>query len=82
MKYIEPIVESLKEELAPAARRRLMHALSMVMGTEAALAVRDIGGATVDEAISAAAWAAQALVNQARAEAEEARQKRTAARTR
>ena len=81
MKYIAPIVESLKEELAPSARRRLMHALSMVMGTEAALAVRDIGGATVDEAISAAAWAAQALVNQARAEADEAHRKRTAART-
>lgn len=81
MKYIEPIVESLKGELAPSARRRLAHALSMVMGSEAALAVRDIGGASVDEAITAAAWAAQALVNQACAESAEARRKRAAMRT-
>lgn len=69
MKYIEPIVESLKDELAPLARKRLALALSMVMGSEAALAVRDIGGASLDEAITAAAWAAQALVNQACADA-------------
>ncbi|RDJ99054.1 TetR/AcrR family transcriptional regulator [Paraburkholderia lacunae] len=81
MKYIEPIVESLKGELAPSARRRLAHALSMVMGSEAALAVRDIGGASVDEALTAAAWAAQALVSQACAETAEARRKRAAART-
>ena len=75
MKYIEPIVESLKGELTPSARRRLAHALSMVMGSEAALAIRDIGGASVDEALAAAAWAAQALVNQARIDAAEARRK-------
>lgn len=69
MKYIEPIVESLKGELAPLARKRLALALSMVMGSEAALAVRDIGGASLDEAITATAWAAQALVNQACADA-------------
>lgn len=81
MKYIEPIVESLKSELAPSARRRLAHALSMVMGSEAALAIRDIGGASVDEAITAAAWAAQTLVNQACAEAAEARRRRAETRT-
>lgn len=81
MKYIEPIVESLKSELAPSARRRLAHALSMVMGSEAALAIRDIGSASVDEAITAAAWAAQALVNQACAEAAEARRRRAETRT-
>jgi AcrR family transcriptional regulator len=68
MAYIEPIVEDLKDELAPAARKRLVHALSMVMGSEAAVAIRDIGGASVDEALAAVAWAAQALVKQARAE--------------
>ncbi len=81
MKYIEPIVGSLKGELPPAARKRLVHALSMVMGTEAALAVRDIGGASIDEALTAAAWAAQALVNQACAEAAEARRKRADGKT-
>jgi AcrR family transcriptional regulator len=76
MTYIEPIVDALKNELTPPERRRLAHALSMVIGSEAAVAVRDIGGASVDEALTAAAWAAQALVNQARAEAAEERRKR------
>lgn len=71
MKYIEPIVESLKGELSASARKRLAHALSMVMGSEAALAIRDIGGASVDEALGAAAWAAQALMKQARIDAAE-----------
>ncbi|SFP38506.1 regulatory protein, tetR family [Bradyrhizobium sp. Ghvi] len=75
MKFIVPIVEALKGELSSAARRRLAHALSMVMGSEAALAIRDIGGASVDEALAAAAWAARALVNQARIDAAEARRK-------
>lgn len=75
MKYIEPIVESLKGELTPSARKRLAHALSMVMGSEAALAVRDIGGASVEEALAVAAWAAQALLNQARIDAAQARRK-------
>jgi len=57
-----------------------VHALSMVMGTEAALAVRDIGGASMEEAVTAAAWAAQALVSQACAEAAEARRKRASTR--
>lgn len=73
MQYIEPIVDALKGELTPAARRRLRQALSMVMGTEATLALRDIGGATPDEAVAAAGWAARALVSQALDEARAAR---------
>lgn len=69
MQYIDPIVESLKNELTPAARRQLAHALAMLMGTEAALALHDVAGASLDEALSASAWAAQALVRQALAEA-------------
>lgn len=69
MQYIAPVVESLKSELSPGARKRLAHALAMVMGPEAVLAMRDVGGASVDEAIAAGVWAAKALVNQARAEA-------------
>lgn len=80
MNYIEPIVESLKGELTVAARKRLVHALSMVTGSEAALAIRDIGGASVDEALAAVAWAAQALVHQARAEAAAERSKQSAVR--
>ena len=43
MSYIEPMVDALKKQLTPAARKRLKQALAMVMGTEALIAVRDIG---------------------------------------
>lgn len=68
MNYIAPIVDSLKDELSPRARKRLKQALSIVMGTEAMIAVRDISGASVEESLDAAAWAARALVRQALAE--------------
>ncbi|AKV09561.1 transcriptional regulator [Pseudomonas fluorescens NCIMB 11764] len=76
MSYIEPIVDSLKDVLTPRARKRLKQALSIVIGTEALIAVRDISGASVEESLDAAAWAARALVRQALAEEEQARQKR------
>ena len=78
MIYIRPIIDALKDELAPAVRKRLTQALAMVMGTEAALALRDIAGASAAEALDASVWAAQALVKQARAEATKARTKRAA----
>jgi AcrR family transcriptional regulator len=77
MHYIEPIVDSLKDVLTPAARKRLKQALSIVMGTEALIAVRDISRASKDEAIDATAWAARSLVRQALAEAAQARRKRS-----
>lgn len=73
MNYIEPIVDSLKDRLTPAARKRLKQALSIVIGTEALIAVRDIGGASVEEALDSAAWAARSLIRQALAEAEQMR---------
>jgi AcrR family transcriptional regulator len=69
MQYIGPIVEALKNELTPAARRRLTHALAMLMGTEAALSLRDVAGASTEQALAASDWAAQALVRQALVEA-------------
>lgn len=69
MQYIGPIVESLKSELTPASRKRLSHALVLLMGTEAAISLRDVAGTSMDEALAASAWAAQALVRQALAEA-------------
>jgi AcrR family transcriptional regulator len=78
MSYIEPIVDSLKDVLSPRARKRLKQALSIVMGTEALIAVRDISRASVEESLDAAAWAARALVRQALTEEEEARRKRNA----
>jgi len=78
MSYIEPIVDSLKDTLSPRARKRLKQALSIVMGTEAMIAVRDISGASIEESLDCAAWAARALVRQALVEGEQARQKRRA----
>lgn len=78
LSYIRPIVEALKDELPPAARKRLAQALAMVMGTEAVLALRDIAGASIEEALAASIWAAQALVKQALAEAPKSHAKRTA----
>jgi AcrR family transcriptional regulator len=69
MNYIDPIVESLSDRLDQAARMRLRTALSMTMGTEAVLAMRDIAGASVEEAIATGVWAAQSLIRQALAEA-------------
>ncbi|MNT45200.1 hypothetical protein D3C72_1817670 [compost metagenome] len=76
LSYIEPIVDSMKDVLAPRARKRLKQALSIVMGTEALIAVRDISGASLEESLDASAWAARALVRQALAEAEKTRRKR------
>jgi hypothetical protein len=41
----------------------------MVAGPEAVLSLRDVAGATVEEALDSSAWAAMALVRDARAEA-------------
>jgi hypothetical protein len=76
LSYIEPIVDSMKDVLSPKARKRLKQALSIVMGTEALIAVRDIGGASIEEALATTAWAARALVRQALDEDEKARRKR------
>jgi AcrR family transcriptional regulator len=76
LSYIEPIVDSMKDVLSPRARKRLKQALSIVMGTEALIAVRDIGGASVEESLATTAWAARALVRQALDEDEKKRRKR------
>lgn len=82
MSYIEPIVDSMKDILSPAARKRLKQALAAVMGTEAVIAVRDIGRASPDETVDATAWAARSLVRQALADAATERRKRSAASSR
>ncbi|WP_029002260.1 TetR/AcrR family transcriptional regulator, partial [Azohydromonas australica] len=71
LQYIAPVVEALADEFSPAARRRLVQALAMVAGPEAVLSLRDVAGASVEEALDASAWAAMALVRAARAEATE-----------
>ncbi|MFL6720060.1 MAG: TetR family transcriptional regulator [Burkholderiaceae bacterium] len=69
MNYIDPIVDSLSDRLDAAARSRLRTALAMTMGTEAVLAMRDVAGASSEEAVAAGIWAAQSLIRQALAEA-------------
>jgi AcrR family transcriptional regulator len=77
MQCIGPIVDALKEQLTPAARKRLAAALTLTMGTEAALALRDVAGVETEQALAISSWAAQALVRQALAEAGESRAART-----
>jgi AcrR family transcriptional regulator len=69
MNYIDPIVDSLSDLLDDAARFRLRTALAMTMGTEAVLAMRDVAGASREQAMAAGIWAAQSLIRQALAEA-------------
>jgi AcrR family transcriptional regulator len=69
MSFIDPILQSTAPTLNDAQRSRLRIALSMLMGTEAVLAMRDVGGADVATALATSQWAAQALMRQALAEA-------------
>lgn len=81
MKYIDPIVDSLSGSVGKGARKRLRIALTMIIGTEAVLAMRDVAGASEEESITASIWAAQALLRQtlfeAQAEGERAKGKRS-----
>lgn len=72
MQYIAPIVEALKGQLPLAARKRLAAALTLTMGAEAVLTLRDVAGTDTAHTLAVSAWAAQALVRQALAEASEA----------
>lgn len=76
MQYIAPIVDALKDQLPPAARKRLAAALALTMGTEAALSLHDVAGTDTEQSLAVSAWAAQALVRQALAEASDAREAR------
>jgi AcrR family transcriptional regulator len=73
LQYIVPVVEALGDELSPCECRRLAQALAMVAGPEAVLSLRDVAGATVEEALDSSAWAAMALVRAARVEATESK---------
>jgi AcrR family transcriptional regulator len=71
MLFIEPILQSALPQLCARELKRLRVCLSMVMGSEAVLAMRDVAGAQPNEALDAGVWAAQALVRQALLEAGE-----------
>lgn len=70
MSYIDPILQMATPSLTASQRERLRIALSMLMGTEAVLAMRDVAGADPATSLATAQWAAQALMKQALAEAQ------------
>jgi AcrR family transcriptional regulator len=69
MKFIEPVLGKLADRLDRDALARLRTALTLAIGVEAVISMRDVGGASVEEAVEAGTWAARALVAQAIAEA-------------
>lgn len=69
MKIIDQILAKLPGQLDKAAHARLRVALTLVIGLEAVLSMRDVAGASIDEAAKTGSWAARALVTQALAEA-------------
>lgn len=70
MRLIEPILDACADRLSIAARRKLRAALSLVMGAEAVISLRDIAGVSREEALSVSRWAAEMLMREAFREAE------------
>ena len=64
-RLIEPIVLACSDRLDAAARRRVRGALSLVMGVEAVVSLRDIAGESTDGAIQISRWAAETLMRAA-----------------
>ena len=69
LRLIDPVLATLAPTLGDGATTRLRTALAMLMGAEAVIAARDVAGASVDDTLAAAEWAAEVLVRQALAEA-------------
>jgi AcrR family transcriptional regulator len=64
---LERALEPLAGELPRAERERLVHALSMVVGTEGLIALKDVVGLDETAAREVRRWAIEALLNAARA---------------
>jgi len=65
VRYLSAALEPLAEQLSPAAHRRLLAALSLVVGIEAALVTQVSCGLTADESEDVKRWAASALLRAA-----------------
>ena len=65
LEYVEQALAPLQGRLAPAELDRLAFALTVVMGIEATLVLRDICGLDSREILDVQHWAAQALVRAA-----------------
>ncbi|MFO1505475.1 MAG: TetR/AcrR family transcriptional regulator [Lysobacterales bacterium] len=68
VQWIEEAIAPLRAQLAPAAWKRLAAALTVGVGIEAVLVLRDILGQTPAQATATCQWLASALVRQSLAE--------------
>ena len=62
--WIETAIRPLREQVKPAAYRRLVSALALCGGIEALLVLRDICGLPQHDAVAVSRWAAQSLLAQ------------------
>jgi len=65
VEWIERALEPVRGELTPDDYERLVSALSLVMGWEALIVLRDVRDASAVEAAEVSAWAARTLVRAA-----------------
>ncbi|WP_437613854.1 TetR/AcrR family transcriptional regulator [Erwinia sp. V71] len=66
---LQKVVEPLADELPPELFQRVLHALSLVYGSEIFLVMKDIWGCDNQELQDVAKWMAKAIVRQAREDA-------------
>ena len=69
LQWIEQATEPLARELDAQARRRLAHALALVVGAEAYVVLRDLCGLDRAEADETLRWVVRALVTSAQGDA-------------
>jgi AcrR family transcriptional regulator len=62
VEWIERALEQVREELPPKDFQRLVSALTLLVGWEATIVLRDLRGLTPKQAEDVSAWAAEALL--------------------
>lgn len=65
MRWLNEVLAPLKGKLSPARLKRLQQALSLTLGVEAMVVLKDVCRASDREALNALEWAAQALLRAA-----------------
>lgn len=67
---LQKVVEPLAKELSPELMQRVLHALSVIYGSEIFLVIKDIWGCDNQQLQDVARWMAKAIVRQAREDAQ------------
>jgi AcrR family transcriptional regulator len=67
--WIAAALEPIRERLTPAAWRRLVHGLSLVMGVETVIVLKDVCALPQEEMEDVARWTARVLIEAALREA-------------